>query len=48
LEVHDLYKCAECGAVIDPKGYMENKCPRCRYRILFKEVPAVKRTLKGR
>jgi DNA-directed RNA polymerase subunit P len=43
-----LYKCSECGTEIDPKSYMENKCPKCRYRILFKKVPAVKRTVKSR
>ncbi|AXV36913.1 MAG: DNA-directed RNA polymerase subunit P [Methanobacteriaceae archaeon] len=43
-----MYKCAVCGTLIDPKDYMENKCPRCRYRILFKEIPEVKRTIKSR
>jgi len=43
-----LYRCAQCGTLIDPKKYMENKCPRCRYRILFKEVPPVKRTIRAR
>ncbi|GAB6054758.1 DNA-directed RNA polymerase subunit P [Methanobacterium alkalithermotolerans] len=43
-----MYKCAECGFIIDPRASMENKCPRCRYRILFKEVPVVKRTIKAR
>jgi len=43
-----MYRCAQCGAQIDLKKYMENKCPRCRYRILFKEVPRIKRTIKAR
>ncbi|MBC7100382.1 DNA-directed RNA polymerase subunit P [Methanothermobacter tenebrarum] len=43
-----MYRCAKCGAQIDLKKYMENKCPKCRYRILFKEVPQVKRTIKAR
>jgi len=43
-----LYKCSECGAEIDLKLYMENKCPKCRYRILFKKVPATKRNVKAR
>ncbi|MGL6297812.1 MAG: DNA-directed RNA polymerase subunit P [Methanobacteriaceae archaeon] len=43
-----MYKCASCGEEVDLKGYMENKCPRCRYRILFKNVPEVKKTVKAR
>jgi len=43
-----LYKCSECGTEIDLKSYMENKCPKCRYRILFKKVPEVKKPIKAR
>ena len=43
-----MYRCAKCGAQIDLKEYMENKCPKCRYRILFKEVPPVKRRIRAR
>ena len=38
-----MYRCPECGTEVDHKGYMENKCPKCRYRILFKNVPDVTR-----
>jgi DNA-directed RNA polymerase subunit P len=43
-----LYRCSECGTEIDPKSYMENKCPKCRFRILFKNVPEIKNTVKSR
>lgn len=45
-----MYKCLECGALIDtknPKFSAENKCPKCRARILTKEVPRFKRTIKA-
>jgi len=45
---YDLYKCAKCGTLVDLKGYTEAKCPKCRYRILFKEIPPVKRDIKAR
>jgi len=38
-----LYKCPRCGTEVDQKSYMDNKCPNCRYRILFKNVPEVTR-----
>ena len=43
-----MYKCINCGQSADIKKYSESKCPKCRYRILFKEVPVVKRTVKAR
>ncbi|NYB53024.1 MAG: DNA-directed RNA polymerase subunit P [Methanobacteriaceae archaeon] len=43
-----MYKCAKCGTLVDIKGYTESKCPSCRYRILFKEIPPVKRVVKAR
>ncbi|AGN16803.1 MAG: DNA-directed RNA polymerase subunit P [Methanobrevibacter boviskoreani] len=43
-----MYRCPNCGYVMDHKSYEENKCPKCRYRILFKQTPAVKRTIKAR
>ncbi|MDO5821856.1 MULTISPECIES: DNA-directed RNA polymerase subunit P [Methanosphaera] len=43
-----MYKCIHCGKEVDIKTYAESKCPYCRYRILFKEVPVVKRTVKAR
>ncbi|MDR2624580.1 MAG: DNA-directed RNA polymerase subunit P [Methanobrevibacter sp.] len=43
-----MYKCNVCGLEIDPKSYMENKCPECRSRILMKMVPEVKRTVSSR
>ncbi|ADC47200.1 MAG: DNA-directed RNA polymerase subunit P [Methanobrevibacter sp.] len=43
-----MYKCPECGEEVDHKGYMENKCPKCRYRILFKKVPEVRKLVKAR
>jgi DNA-directed RNA polymerase subunit P len=33
---------------ITPTSYMENKCPKCRNRILIKKVPEVKRTISSR
>ena len=42
-----MYKCPRCGAEVDHKSYMENKCPKCRYRILFKNVPDVTRWLSA-
>ena len=42
------YRCPECGTEVDHKGYMENKCPKCRYRILFKKVPEVRKLVKAR
>ncbi|WP_066972278.1 DNA-directed RNA polymerase subunit P [Methanobrevibacter filiformis] len=43
-----MYRCLECGAEIDLKSYMENKCPSCRYRILVKKVPEVKNVIKAK
>jgi DNA-directed RNA polymerase subunit P len=43
-----LYKCTVCGLEIDPKSYMENKCPKCRNRVLVKIVPEIKRTVSSR
>jgi DNA-directed RNA polymerase subunit P len=43
-----MYKCENCGTLVDIKGYTEAKCPSCRFRILFKEIPTVKRTIKSR
>ncbi|MDR0911937.1 MAG: DNA-directed RNA polymerase subunit P [Methanobrevibacter sp.] len=43
-----MYTCPNCGKEIDLKKYMENKCPVCRYRILFKEVPENKKEFKAR
>ncbi|MCQ2971753.1 MAG: DNA-directed RNA polymerase subunit P [archaeon] len=43
-----MYKCPKCGAEIDHKRYKENKCPECRYRILFKNVPETTRIIKAR
>ncbi|MDO5850684.1 MAG: DNA-directed RNA polymerase subunit P [Methanobacteriaceae archaeon] len=43
-----MYKCPNCGAEIDHKSYMENKCSKCRYRILFKKVPEVRKLVKAR
>ena len=40
--------CPRCGAEVDHKSYMENKCPKCRYRILFKNVPETTRIIKAR
>ena len=48
LGVYTLYKCAKCGTLVDLKGYTEAKCPKCRYRILFKEIPPVKRDVTAR
>jgi DNA-directed RNA polymerase subunit P len=48
LEVYTLYKCAKCGTLVDLKGYTEAKCPKCRYRILFKEIPPVKKDVTAR
>ena len=38
-----MYRCPRCGTEVDQKSYMDNKCPNCRYRILFKNVPEVTR-----
>ncbi len=43
-----MYRCAKCGTLVDLKGYIEPKCPKCRYRILFKEIPPVKKVIKAR
>ncbi len=43
-----MYKCDKCGTLVDIRGYTESKCPSCRYRILFKEVPEVARVVKAR
>ncbi|MBR5503495.1 MAG: DNA-directed RNA polymerase subunit P [Methanobrevibacter sp.] len=49
-----MYKCPNCGEEIDPnylrlhKDSNGNKCPKCRYRILFKEVPEVRKLVKAR
>ena len=43
-----MYKCIKCGQTVDIKKYSESKCPKFRYRILFKEVTVVKRTVKAR
>ena len=40
-----MYRCPRCGAEVDHKSYMENKCPKCRYRILFKNVPETTRII---
>ena len=34
-----MYICPRCGTEVDQRSYMDNKCPNCRYRILFKNVP---------
>jgi len=43
-----LYKCTVCGLEIDPKSHMENKCPKCRSRILRKIVPEIRKNVSSR
>ncbi|MCF0225875.1 MAG: DNA-directed RNA polymerase subunit P [Methanobrevibacter sp.] len=46
-----MYTCPNCGSEVDPiklRLSNDNKCPKCRYRILFKNVPEVTRNIKAR
>jgi len=36
------YVCPNCGEQVDYKSYKENKCPKCRYRILLKKRSPVR------
>ncbi|WP_407462516.1 DNA-directed RNA polymerase subunit P [Methanobrevibacter sp.] len=49
-----MYYCPQCGTEVDPqemrlhKESRGNKCPKCRYRILFKKVPEDRNHVKAR
>jgi DNA-directed RNA polymerase subunit P len=42
-----VYTCPHCGNKLDLRSFNENKCPECRYRILFKDVPSVKKSINS-
>ncbi|MDR2873891.1 MAG: DNA-directed RNA polymerase subunit P [Methanobrevibacter sp.] len=40
-----MYKCTSCGMEIDSGAHMENKCPKCRSRLLIKVTPKIRRRI---
>jgi DNA-directed RNA polymerase subunit P len=42
-----LYKCTACGEEIDSRTNKENKCPKCRSRLLVKITPEIRRRIKS-
>lgn len=43
-----MYLCGNCGREVELNSNYPVRCPFCGHKILFKERPKVKRTVKAR
>lgn len=43
-----MYKCANCGKLIEPQAEEPTRCQFCGHKVLFKERPKVVKRVKVR
>jgi len=43
-----MYKCCNCGKLIEPRAEEPIRCPFCGHKILLKERPKVVKKVKAR